>query len=104
MNQLLSDDVDHHFRGYLHIYAKVKSEDGSEFTAFDDSTPVSREKVDIEFTFDTRRHFKPGLPFVGKVSFDLDSKFFDFALTATFSAGFTSLDTFAKCDSPHALQ
>ena len=67
LSHLLPEDLNFHFRGSLNIFAKVISEDGNEFVAFDDSTSVSRHLVDIEFTEDTREHFKPGIPFNGKV-------------------------------------
>ncbi|CAK8682027.1 unnamed protein product [Clavelina lepadiformis] len=67
LSHLLPEDLNFHFRGSLNIFAKVISEDGNEFVAFDDSTSVSRHLVDIEFTEDTREHFKPGIPFNGKI-------------------------------------
>ncbi|XP_078666355.1 C3 and PZP-like alpha-2-macroglobulin domain-containing protein 8 isoform X2 [Branchiostoma floridae x Branchiostoma belcheri] len=56
-----------HFRGVLFVEATVTTGDGSTQTAVDDSTPVNKQLIDIEFSPDTRRHFKPGLPYIGKV-------------------------------------
>ncbi|XP_078578004.1 C3 and PZP-like alpha-2-macroglobulin domain-containing protein 8 [Branchiostoma floridae x Branchiostoma japonicum] len=56
-----------HFRGVLVVEATVTTGDGSTQTAVDDSTPVNKQLIDIEFSPDTRRHFKPGLPYIGKV-------------------------------------
>ncbi|XP_066270898.1 C3 and PZP-like alpha-2-macroglobulin domain-containing protein 8 [Branchiostoma lanceolatum] len=56
-----------HFRGVLVVEATVTTGDGGTQTAVDDSTPVNKQLIDIEFSPDTRRHFKPGLPYIGKV-------------------------------------
>ena len=67
LNELLPADLNPHFRGALAVYAEVTSQDGTKFTAYDDTVPISRHLVDIEFTGDTREHFKAGIPFKGKV-------------------------------------
>lgn len=67
MSQLLPPDLSPYFRGALSIFAQVTAQDGSQFIAYDDTMPVSRQKIDIEYTEDTRAHFKPGIPFKGKV-------------------------------------
>nr|CAB3233265.1 C3 and PZP-like alpha-2-macroglobulin domain-containing protein 8 [Phallusia mammillata] len=67
MSQLLPPDVSPYFRGALSIFAEVTAQDGSQFTAYDDTMPVSRQTIDIEYTEDTRAHFKPGIPFKGKI-------------------------------------
>ena len=64
---LMSGDVSPHFRGLLHVEAVVETEDGTSIKATDNSCPVNRHLVDMEYTSDTRKHFKPGLPFTGKV-------------------------------------
>ena len=61
-------DVPEHFRGTVSIWAMVTSTDGSQQVAFDDSTPVQRQLVDVRYSKDTRKQFKPGLSYVGKVS------------------------------------
>nr|XP_009861615.2 C3 and PZP-like alpha-2-macroglobulin domain-containing protein 8 [Ciona intestinalis] len=66
-NDLMPRSVEPGFHGALAITAKVTSLDGTTITAYDDTTPVSRRKVTIQFTKDTREHFKPGLPFNGKI-------------------------------------
>jgi hypothetical protein len=64
---MISEDIPEHFRGRVAIWASVTSVDGSRQVAFDDSTPVQRQLVDIRYSSDTRRQFKPGLVYVGKV-------------------------------------
>lgn len=61
-------DVADHFRGTVSIWASVTSTDGSRQTTFDDSTPVHKQLIDIKYSKDTRKQFKPGLPYKGKVS------------------------------------
>lgn len=60
-------DVADHFRGSVSIWASVTSIDGSRQTTFDDSTPVHKQLIDIKYSKDTRKQFKPGLPYKGKV-------------------------------------
>lgn len=60
-------DVADHFRGSVSIWASVTSVDGSRQTTFDDSTPVHKQLIDIKYSKDTRKQFKPGLPYKGKV-------------------------------------
>ena len=56
-----------HFRGVLMVEAVVMTSDGHGVRAHDASCPVHKHLVDVEFTKDTARHFKPGLPYRGKV-------------------------------------
>uniref|UniRef100_A0A3Q1HG02 Kazal-like domain-containing protein n=1 Tax=Anabas testudineus TaxID=64144 RepID=A0A3Q1HG02_ANATE len=56
-----------HFRGTVSIWASVTSTDGSRQTTFDDSTPVHKQLIDIKYSKDTRKQFKPGLPYKGKI-------------------------------------
>lgn len=67
VRDMIPVDVPEHFRGRVSIWATVTSMDGSQQVAFDDSTPVQRQLVDIRYSRDTRRQFKPGLAYVGKV-------------------------------------
>lgn len=60
-------DVADHFRGTVSIWASVTSVDGSKQTTFDDSTPVHKQLIDIKYSKETRKQFKPGLPYKGKV-------------------------------------
>lgn len=60
-------DVADHFRGSVSIWASVTSVDGSRQTTFDDSTPVHKQLIDIKYSKHTRKQFKPGLPYKGKV-------------------------------------
>lgn len=60
-------DVADHFRGSVSIWASVTSIDGSRQTTFDDSTAVHKQLIDIKYSKDTRKQFKPGLPYKGKV-------------------------------------
>lgn len=68
MKDMIPADVPEHFRGTVSIWATVVSVDGSQQVAFDDSTPVQRQLVDVRYSKDTRKQFKPGLSYVGKVS------------------------------------
>ncbi|XP_066492385.1 C3 and PZP-like alpha-2-macroglobulin domain-containing protein 8 [Tiliqua scincoides] len=67
VKDMMPTDVPEHFRGAVNIWATVTSVDGSRQIMFDDSTPVQKQLVDIKYTKDTRKHFKPGLPYKGKV-------------------------------------
>ncbi|XP_037530185.1 C3 and PZP-like alpha-2-macroglobulin domain-containing protein 8, partial [Nematolebias whitei] len=60
-------DVADHFRGTVSIWASVTSIDGSRQTTLDDSTPVHKQLIDIKYSKDTRKQFKPGLPYKGKI-------------------------------------
>ncbi|KAM4608160.1 C3 and PZP-like alpha-2-macroglobulin domain-containing protein 8 [Discoglossus pictus] len=60
-------DFPEHFRGTVNIWATVNALDGSKQITFDDSTPVQKQLIDIKYTKDTRKQFKPGLPYQGKV-------------------------------------
>uniref|UniRef100_A0A8C9UYZ4 Macroglobulin domain-containing protein n=1 Tax=Scleropages formosus TaxID=113540 RepID=A0A8C9UYZ4_SCLFO len=60
-------DVADHFRGTVNIWVSVSSVDGARQTMFDDSTPVHKQLIDIKYSKDTRKQFKPGLPYKGKV-------------------------------------
>uniref|UniRef100_A0A3Q0S2G7 C3 and PZP like alpha-2-macroglobulin domain containing 8 n=1 Tax=Amphilophus citrinellus TaxID=61819 RepID=A0A3Q0S2G7_AMPCI len=60
-------DVADHFRGTVSIWASVSSIDGSRQTTFDDSTPVHKQLIDIKYSKETRKQFKPGLPYKGKI-------------------------------------
>lgn len=68
VKDMIPADVPEHFRGTVSIWATVTSVDGSQQVAFDDSTPVQRQLVDVRYSKDTRKQFKPGLSYVGKVS------------------------------------
>ncbi|XP_062966135.1 LOW QUALITY PROTEIN: C3 and PZP-like alpha-2-macroglobulin domain-containing protein 8 [Cynocephalus volans] len=67
VRDMIPADVPEHFRGRVSIWATVTSADGSQQVAFDDSTPVQRQLVDIRYSRDRRKQFKPGLAYVGKV-------------------------------------
>ncbi|XP_063770568.1 C3 and PZP-like alpha-2-macroglobulin domain-containing protein 8 isoform X2 [Pseudophryne corroboree] len=60
-------DFSEHFRGTVNIWATVTAVDGSKQVTFDDATPVQKQLIDIKYTKDTRKQFKPGLPYQGKV-------------------------------------
>ncbi|XP_034149711.1 C3 and PZP-like alpha-2-macroglobulin domain-containing protein 8 isoform X3 [Esox lucius] len=60
-------DVADHFRGTVNMWVSVRSTDGGQQTMFDDSTPVHKQLIDIKYSKDTRKQFKPGLPYKGKV-------------------------------------
>ncbi|KAF4014391.1 hypothetical protein G4228_005781 [Cervus hanglu yarkandensis] len=66
VKDMIPADVPEHFRGTISIWAMVTAADGSHQVAFDDSTPVQRQLVDIRYSKDTRKQFKPGLSYVGK--------------------------------------
>ncbi|XP_054835570.1 C3 and PZP-like alpha-2-macroglobulin domain-containing protein 8 [Eublepharis macularius] len=67
VGDLMPADIPEHFRGVVSIWATVTSADGNKQATFDDSTPVQKQLVDIQYTKDTRKQFKPGLPYRGKV-------------------------------------
>ncbi|KAG9486397.1 hypothetical protein GDO78_006660 [Eleutherodactylus coqui] len=60
-------DFSEHFRGTVNIWATVIAVDGSKQVTFDDTTLVQKQLIDIKYTKDTRKQFKPGLPYQGKV-------------------------------------
>ncbi|XP_068090260.1 C3 and PZP-like alpha-2-macroglobulin domain-containing protein 8 [Hyperolius riggenbachi] len=60
-------DFSEHFRGTVSIWATVTAVDGSKQVTFDDTTPVQKQLIDIKYSKDTRKQFKPGLPYQGKV-------------------------------------
>ncbi|XP_070764603.1 C3 and PZP-like alpha-2-macroglobulin domain-containing protein 8 [Enoplosus armatus] len=67
VKDMMPMDVADHFRGTVSIWASVTSIDGSRQTTFDDSTPVHKQLIDIKYSKDTRKQFKPGLPYKGKI-------------------------------------
>uniref|UniRef100_A0A3P9J918 C3 and PZP like alpha-2-macroglobulin domain containing 8 n=1 Tax=Oryzias latipes TaxID=8090 RepID=A0A3P9J918_ORYLA len=67
VKEMMPVDVADHFRGTVSIWASVTSVDGSRQTTFDDSTPVHKQLIDIKYSKETRKQFKPGLPYKGKV-------------------------------------
>ncbi|XP_068599327.1 C3 and PZP-like alpha-2-macroglobulin domain-containing protein 8 [Brachionichthys hirsutus] len=67
VKDMMPVDVADHFRGSVSIWASVSSIDGSRQTTFDDSTPVHKQLIDIKYSKDTRKQFKPGLPYKGKI-------------------------------------
>ncbi|XP_053558866.1 C3 and PZP-like alpha-2-macroglobulin domain-containing protein 8 [Bombina bombina] len=67
VKDMMPVDFAEHFRGTVNIWATVNAVDGSRQTTFDDSTPVQKQLIDIKYTKDTRKQFKPGLPYQGKV-------------------------------------
>ncbi|KAL7992852.1 hypothetical protein Chor_017108 [Crotalus horridus] len=67
VKDMMPADIPEHFRGTVNIWATVTSTDGSRQVTFDDSTPVQKQLVDIKYSRDTRKQFKSGLPFKGKV-------------------------------------
>ncbi|KAM5193804.1 C3 and PZP-like alpha-2-macroglobulin domain-containing protein 8 [Mantella aurantiaca] len=60
-------DFSEHFRGTVNIWATVTAVDGSKQVTFDDTTQVQKQLIDIKYSKDTRKQFKPGLPYQGKV-------------------------------------
>lgn len=69
-------DFSEHFRGTVNIWATVIAADGSKQVTFDDSTPVQKQLIDIKYSRDTRKQFKPGLPYQGKVSYNKVNTFY----------------------------
>ncbi|MFT7798785.1 C3 and PZP-like alpha-2-macroglobulin domain-containing protein 8 [Arapaima gigas] len=67
VKEMMPLDVADHFRGTVNIWVSVSSVDGARQTTFDDSTPVHKQLIDIKYSRDTRKQFKPGLPYKGKV-------------------------------------
>ncbi|XP_061594140.1 C3 and PZP-like alpha-2-macroglobulin domain-containing protein 8 [Cololabis saira] len=67
VKEMMPVDVADHFRGTVSIWASVASIDGSRQTTFDDSTAVHKQLIDIKYSKETRKQFKPGLPYKGKI-------------------------------------
>ncbi|KAG8126756.1 putative C3 and PZP-like alpha-2-macroglobulin domain-containing protein [Naja naja] len=67
VKDMMPADIPEHFRGTVNIWATVTSTDGSRQVTFDDSTPVQKQLIDIKYSRDTRKQFKSGLPYKGKV-------------------------------------
>ncbi|XP_056132926.1 C3 and PZP-like alpha-2-macroglobulin domain-containing protein 8 [Lampris incognitus] len=67
VKDMMPADMADHFRGTVSMWASVTSVDGSRQTTFDDSTPVNKQLIDIKYSRDTRKQFKPGLPYKGKI-------------------------------------
>ena len=63
----LVENIGEHFRGVVQVNVVVEAEDGSKVEASDSSCFVNRHLIELEFTKDTRKHFKSGLPYRGKV-------------------------------------
>lgn len=68
VSQMVSSSLNPYFKGAIEIEASVTSSDGHVFVAQDDSCLVKRQPIGLEYTVDTIKHFKPGLPYEGKVS------------------------------------
>uniref|UniRef100_H2YPN1 Kazal-like domain-containing protein n=1 Tax=Ciona savignyi TaxID=51511 RepID=H2YPN1_CIOSA len=79
LRDLLPSDLSPHFRGALAISAKVTTDDSTTIAAYDDTTPISRQHIEIQFTSDTRSHFKPGIPFKGKRSYRMGLRIINYA-------------------------
>ncbi|XP_029470045.1 C3 and PZP-like alpha-2-macroglobulin domain-containing protein 8 isoform X2 [Rhinatrema bivittatum] len=67
VKDMMPVDIPEHFRGTVDIWATVDSVDGSKQVTFDNSVPVQKQLIDIKYTRDIRKQFKPGLPYKGKV-------------------------------------
>ncbi|XP_072173933.1 C3 and PZP-like alpha-2-macroglobulin domain-containing protein 8 [Diadema setosum] len=67
ISALTSAPLKPHFKGVIRVEASVTSSDGSVFTAMDETCMVHKQLVSLEFSPDTKKHFKPGLPYNGKV-------------------------------------
>ncbi|XP_054751982.2 C3 and PZP-like alpha-2-macroglobulin domain-containing protein 8 isoform X1 [Lytechinus pictus] len=67
INNLTNSPLKTHFRGTIRIEASVTSNDGNVFTAMDDTCLVHKQLVSIEFAPETKKHFKPGLPYYGRL-------------------------------------
>uniref|UniRef100_S4RW92 C3 and PZP like alpha-2-macroglobulin domain containing 8 n=1 Tax=Petromyzon marinus TaxID=7757 RepID=S4RW92_PETMA len=67
VKDLMPPNVPEHFRGALSVWATVVASDGSKQITFDDSTLVHKQLVDIKYSRETRKQFKPGLPYHGKL-------------------------------------
>lgn len=61
-------EITDHFRGTVNMWVTVNSVDGGWQSVYDDSTPVHKQLIDIKYSKDTRKQFKPGLPYKGIVS------------------------------------
>ncbi|XP_076880650.1 C3 and PZP-like alpha-2-macroglobulin domain-containing protein 8 isoform X3 [Brachyhypopomus gauderio] len=67
VKEMMPVDVTDHFRGTVNMWVSVSSVDGGQQTMFDDSTAVHKQLIDIKYSKDTRKQFKPGLPYKGKI-------------------------------------
>ncbi|XP_038058113.1 C3 and PZP-like alpha-2-macroglobulin domain-containing protein 8 isoform X2 [Patiria miniata] len=67
ISDMITSPLMDHFRGMVHIEASVTSNDGNVFVAMDESCLVQKQLVSLEFSKDSRKHYKPGLPYHGKV-------------------------------------
>ncbi|XP_041912709.1 C3 and PZP-like alpha-2-macroglobulin domain-containing protein 8 isoform X1 [Alosa sapidissima] len=67
VKEMMPLDVADHFRGTVSMWVSVSSVDGSRQTMLDDSTPVHKQLIDVKYSKDTRKQFKPGLPYKGKI-------------------------------------
>eukprot|EP00057_Strongylocentrotus_purpuratus_P031565 XP_785018.3 PREDICTED: C3 and PZP-like alpha-2-macroglobulin domain-containing protein 8 [Strongylocentrotus purpuratus] len=67
INNLTNSPLKNHFRGTIRIEASVTSNDGNVFTAMDETCLVHKQLVSIEFAPETKKHFKPGLPYYGRL-------------------------------------
>lgn len=60
-------DFGKHFLGRLNVEVEVTGSNGSVVAIANDSCLVARQLVNIKFTKDTRKYFRPGMPYGGKV-------------------------------------
>nr|XP_003201105.2 C3 and PZP-like alpha-2-macroglobulin domain-containing protein 8 [Danio rerio] len=67
VKDMMPIEVTDHFRGAVNMWVTVNSVDGGQQTMFDDSTPVHKQLIDIKYSKDTRKQFKPGLPYKGMI-------------------------------------
>ncbi|XP_033624111.1 C3 and PZP-like alpha-2-macroglobulin domain-containing protein 8 isoform X2 [Asterias rubens] len=67
ISDLITSPLGDHFRGVVRIEASVTSDDGNVFVALDESCLVKKQLISLEFSKDSRKHYKPGLPYYGKV-------------------------------------
>ncbi|XP_064595766.1 C3 and PZP-like alpha-2-macroglobulin domain-containing protein 8 [Liolophura sinensis] len=65
---LIRNEVGDHFRGHVDVEAEVVTPDGKSVRASDGTCAVNKQLVDVAFSSDTRKNFKPGIPFKGKVN------------------------------------
>uniref|UniRef100_A0A8D0GVG8 C3 and PZP-like alpha-2-macroglobulin domain-containing protein 8 n=1 Tax=Sphenodon punctatus TaxID=8508 RepID=A0A8D0GVG8_SPHPU len=98
VRDMMPADVPEHFRGTVNIWATVTSSDGSRQVTFDDSTPVQKQLIDIKYTKDTRKQFKPGLPYKGKVEVTYPDGTPANGVTIRIKAELTSKDNVYTCE------
>ncbi|TRY62333.1 hypothetical protein DNTS_025869, partial [Danionella cerebrum] len=67
VKDMMPMEVTEHFRGAVNMWVTVISVDGGQQTMFDDSTLVHKQLIDIKYSKDTRKQFKPGLPYKGMI-------------------------------------